>query len=68
MCAVFRYNVLTIAAPNEYIFKEVQTKYAARLLDIIREQLGEATEMKYVKDDCCTQELIAMYEKHCTEI
>lgn len=61
-------NVLTIAAPNEYIFKEVQTKYAARLLEIIREQLGEATEMKYVKDDRCTQELIAMYEKHCTEI
>lgn len=61
-------NVLTIAVPNEYVFKEVQTKYAARLLDIIREQLGEATEMKYVKDDRCTQELIAMYEKHCTEI
>lgn len=60
-------NVLTIAAPNEYIYKEVQTKYAARLLEIIRERFGASTEAKYVMDNRRTDELVKMYEEHCTK-
>lgn len=63
----FENNVLTIAAPNEYIYKEVQTKYAARLLEIIREHFGASTEAKYVMDNRRTDELVKMYEEHCTK-
>ena len=63
----FEDNVLTIAAPNEYIYKEVQTKYATRLLEIIREYFGASTEAKYVMDNRRTDELVKMYEEHCTK-
>lgn len=63
----FENNVLTIAAPNEYIYKEVQTKYAARLLEIIREHFGASTEVKYVMENRRTDELVKMYEEHCTK-
>jgi len=59
----FKNNVLTIAAPNEYIYKEVQTKYAVRLLEIIREYFGASTETKYVMDNRCTDGLVKMYEE-----
>ena len=63
----FEDNMLTIAAPNEYIYKEVQTRYAARLLEIIREYFGASTEAKYVMDNRRTDELVKMYEEHCTK-
>ena len=58
---------LVIAAPNEYIYKEVQTKYAPRLLEIIRERFGEGINVKYVQDNRHTEELLKRYEAHCFE-
>lgn len=58
---------LAIAAPNEYIYKEVQTKYAARMLEIVREHFGGKVNVKYVLDSRRTQELLKRYEEHCNE-
>ena len=60
--ASFDGSKLTISAPNEYIFKEVQIKYAPRLLEIIRERFGEGTEVIYTIGDTYTSELIKRYE------
>lgn len=58
---------LTIAAPNEYIYKEVQTKYAPRLLEVIREYFDAAVNVKYLQDNRHTEELLKRYEAHCIE-
>jgi hypothetical protein len=55
---------LIIAAPNEYIYKEVKTKYAPRLLEIIREHFGADINADYLKDDSHTEEMVARYYEH----
>lgn len=61
----FGNGVLIVAAPNEYIYKEVRTKYAPRLLEIIREYFGAEMNVEYVRDDRKTKEMILLYEEHC---
>ena len=53
---------LTIAAPNEYVFKEVQAKYSVRLLEIIREHFGPNVTASFVMNSTHTSELISRYE------
>ena len=55
---------LIIAAPNEYIYKEVKTKYAPRLLEIIREYFGAEVNADYLKDSSRTEEMVARYYEH----
>ena len=56
---------LTIAAPNEYIYKEVKTKYAPRLLEIIRNYFGAEVNVDYLLDNSRTEETIARYSDYC---
>ena len=60
----FENGQLIIAAPNEYIYKEVKTKYAPRLLEIIREYFGSEVSADYLKDDSRTEEMVARYHEH----
>lgn len=61
----FDNGLLKIAAPNEYIYKEVKTKYAPRLLEIIREHFGEGVNADYIRDNSRTEEMVARYDEHC---
>lgn len=56
-------NTLVLAAPNDYVYNEVRTKYAPRLLEIIREYFGSETEVMYTKDNRHTDELLKKYEQ-----
>jgi hypothetical protein len=60
----FENGQLIIAAPNEYIYKEVKTKYASRLLEIIREYFGAEVNADYLKDSSRTEEMVARYYEH----
>lgn len=60
----FENGQLIIAAPNEYIYKEVKTKYASRLLEIIREHFGAEVNADYLKDSSRTEEMVARYYEH----
>ena len=63
----FDNGLLKIAAPNEYIYKEVKTKYAPRLLEIIREHFGEGVNADYIRDNSRTEEMVARYDEHCNK-
>lgn len=60
----FENGQLIIAAPNEYIYKEVKTKYASRLLEIIREYFGAEVNADYLKDSSRTEEMVARYYEY----
>ena len=63
----FDNGLLKIAAPNEYIYKEVKTKYAPRLLEIIREYFGVDVHVDYIRDNRRTEELVERYETYCSK-
>ena len=63
----FGNGLLKIAAPNEYIYREVKTRYASRLLDIIREHFGAETEAEYLIENGRTEEMVARYYDHCNK-
>lgn len=56
-------DTLTIAAPNEYIYKEIRTKYESRLLEIVRECFSKEINVEYVRDNRKTEEMVTMYEQ-----
>lgn len=60
-------DTLTIAAPNEYIYKEIRTKYESRLLEIVRECFSKEINVEYVRNNQKTEEMVAMYEQRCTK-
>jgi hypothetical protein len=60
-------GTLTIAAPNEYIYKEIRTKYESRLLEIVRECFSKEINVEYVRDNRKTEEMVAMYEQRCAK-
>lgn len=60
-------DTLTIAAPNEYIYKEIRTKYESRLLEIVRECFSKEINVEYVRDNRKTEEMVAMYEQRCAK-
>ena len=60
-------DTLTIAAPNEYIYKEIRTKYESRLLEIVRECFSKEINVEYVRDNRKTEEMVTMYEQRCAK-
>lgn len=60
-------GTLTIAAPNEYIYKEIRTKYESRLLEIVRECFSKEINVEYVRDNRKTEEMVTMYEQRCAK-
>lgn len=60
-------DTLTIAAPNEYIYKEIRTKYESRLLEIVRECFSKEINVEYVRNNQKTEEMVAMYEQRCAK-
>ena len=60
-------GTLTIAAPNEYIYKEIRTKYESRLLEIVRECFSKEINVEYVRNNQKTEEMVAMYEQRCAK-